>query len=96
MATLRVTVVGQDIFKVVAEKFELAGINKVNQVNTGMLGNLKTLTYAVEIADIDILEYRKKLSEEMRKDNMRLMPMFADGDWMRMFVFKPFRTGKEV
>ena len=47
MEKLRITVVGNDIFKLVKEKFELAEINKVNQVNSGMLGNLKTLTYEI-------------------------------------------------
>lgn len=88
---LRVTVVGQDLFKIVAEKFELAGLNPVNQVNTGMLGNLKTLTYTFELPQKDVIEKRAKLMSEMAKDNMRLMPLYVHGDWMRVFVFKPLK-----
>ena len=91
METLRVTVVGQDIFKIVQEKFELAGINKVNQVSNGMLGNLKTLTYEVEIPAEKVIKRRARLMEIMAEDNMRIMPLYVHGDWMRIFVFKPLR-----
>lgn len=92
MGTIRVTVVGQDLFKIVEEKFELVGLNKVNQVNNGMLGNLKTLTYQFEIDDMEAIDIRKKLMRLMSKDNMRLMPMFVNGDWNRIVVIKPFKT----
>lgn len=91
MEKLAITVVGQDIFKVVAEKIELVGINKVNQVNSGMLGNLKLLTYFIEIDEEKVIDIRKKLLEEMYLDHYRLMPMFVCGDWMHIFVFKPIR-----
>lgn len=91
MEILRVTVVGQDIFKIVQEKFELAGINKVNQVSNGMLGNLKTLTYEVEIPAEKVIKRRARLMEIMAEDNMRIMPLYVHGDWMRIFVFKPLR-----
>ena len=92
MGTLHLTVIGQDIFKIVEEKLELAGINTATQVNNGMLGNLKTLSYLFDIDDIDIIAARTKLMSLMSEDNMRLMPMFANGDWNRLFVMKPFRT----
>jgi len=89
MALLRVSVVGQDLFKIVEEKFELAGFNTANQVKTGMLGNLKILAYTFELEDQEIIEKRKKLMQVMSEDYLRLMPMFVNGDWMRIFVFKP-------
>ena len=92
MGTIRVTVVGQDLFKIVEEKFELVGLNKVNQVNNGMLGNLKTLTYQFEIDDMEVIDIRKRLMRFMSEDNMRLMPMFVNGDWNRIIVIKPFKT----
>ena len=92
MGTIRVTVVGQDLFKIVEEKFELVGLNKVNQVNNGMLGNLKTLTYQFEIDDMEVIDIRKRLMRLMSEDNMRLMPMFVNGDWNRIIVIKPFKT----
>lgn len=92
MGTIRVTVVGQDLFKIVEEKFELVGLNKVNQVNNGMLGNLKTLTYQFEIDDMEVIDIRKRLMKLMSEDNMRLMPMFVNGDWNRIVVIKPFKT----
>lgn len=91
MEALKVTVVGQDLFKIVKEKFELAGINMVNQVNDGMLGNLKLLTYILELPMDELIEKRKKLMDIMGEDNMRLMPMYVHGDWMRIFVFRPIR-----
>lgn len=91
MTTLSITVVGQDIFKVVREKIELVGINQVNQINTGMLGNLKTLTYRFELDEMEVIKIRKELLRFMAEDNMRLMPMFLYGDWMKIFVFKPIR-----
>lgn len=92
MELLRVTVVGQDLFRIVKEKFELAGINNVNQLNSGMFGNLKMLTYTFELPEGEIIEKRRKLMDIFAEDNMRLMPMYVHGDWMRMFVFKPIRT----
>ena len=91
METLSVTVVGQDIFKIVKEKFQLVGINTVNQLNTGNLGNLKTLTYQFDLPENEVIRIRKDLLNAMAKDEMRLMPMYLHGDWMRIFVFKPFK-----
>lgn len=71
---------------------ELVGINAVNQINTGMLGNLKTLTYIAEIEESDVIEKRKSLMNAMAEDCMRLMPLYTHGDWMRIFVFKPIKT----
>ena len=92
MDTLRVTVVGQDLFKLVAEIFEKVGLNPVNQVNTGMLGNLKILTYTFELPEDEIIEKRTNFMEMATNDNLRLMPMYVHGDWMRVFIFKPIRT----
>lgn len=91
MEKLRITVVGQDIFKLVKEKLQLAEINQVNQVNDGMLGNLKTLTYEVELQEEEVIRKRQRLMGKMAEDNLRLMPMCVHGDWMRIFVFKPLR-----
>ena len=92
MGVIRITVIGQDLFKIAEEKFELAKLNNVNQVNNGMLGNLKTLTYQFEIDDLDLLDIRKELMRLMGEDSMRLMPMFVSGDWNRIIVIKPFKT----
>lgn len=90
---MRITVVGQDIFKVVEEKFKLAGFNNATQVNRSMLGNLKILTYSVDIDEIDAVERRKAIVRSM-SDDIRLMPMYVVGDWMRIFVFKPIADYK--
>lgn len=91
MDILKVTVVGQDIFKLVSEVFELVGLNPVNRVNSGMLGNIKTLTYFFELEEDEIIEKRQSLMHKLAEDNLRLMPMYAHGDWMRIFVLKPLR-----
>ena len=92
MEKLRVTVVGQDIAREVASIFDDVGLNVVNQVNTGMLGNLKTLTYTFEIPEESVISKRRQLMEEISKYGVRLMPMYVHGDWMRLFVFKTIRT----
>lgn len=92
MEKLRITVVGNDIFKIVAEKIQLVGINEANQVSSGMLGNLKTLTYEIELEENEVIKARQRLMGKMAEDNLRLMPMCVHGDWMRIFVFKPMRT----
>lgn len=91
MEKLRITVVGQDIFKIVKEAMLLVGINTINQVNSGMLGNLKTLTYEIEMDEDEVIKTRQKIMGKMAEDSMRLMPMCVHGDWMRIFVFKPMR-----
>jgi hypothetical protein len=91
MEKLRITVVGQDIFKIVKEAMLLVGINTINQVNSGMLGNLKTLTYEIEMDENEVIKTRQKIMGKMAEDSMRLMPMCVHGDWMRIFVFKPMR-----
>lgn len=89
MDILRITVVGQDLFKLVEHKMELVGINKVNQLNTGMLGNLKTLTFEIEMKESEIIKKRAELMDKIAEDNMRLMPLYVHKDYMRIFVIKP-------
>jgi len=91
LETLKVTIVGQDLFKIVVDVFELVGFNKASQINTGMLGNLKALTYFFELPEKEVIEKRAKLMTELSKDCMRLMPLYVHGDWMRVFVFKPMK-----
>lgn len=91
MGVLNVTVIGQDLFKIVKEKFELAGINVVNEVKSGMLGNLKLLTYRIEMDELEIIPKRKKFLELVSEDKMRLMAMYVAGDWMRIFIMRPIR-----
>ena len=88
---LKVTIVGQEISKEVAVIFDELGLNAVNQVKTGMLGNLKTLTYIFDIPEEQVIEKRKLLMDELAKYGTRLMPMYVHGDWMRIFVFKTLR-----
>lgn len=92
MDILRVTVVGQDIFKLVEGIFEEVGLNRTNQVNSGMLGNLKILTFLFELKEDEIIEKRQSLMSKLGENSMRLMPMYVHGDWMRVFVFKPIKT----
>lgn len=92
MDVLRVTVVGQDIFKLVEGIFEEVGLNQTNQVNSGMLGNLKILTFLFELKEDEIIEKRQALMSKLGENSMRLMPMYVHGDWMRVFVFKPIKT----
>ena len=89
MDILRITVVGQDLFKLVEHKMELVGINRVNQLNTGMLGNLKTLTFEIEMKESEIIKKRTQLMDKLAEDNMRLMPLYVHKDYMRIFVIKP-------
>lgn len=91
MDVLRVTAVGKDVIKIVEEKFELVGLNTVNTVRNSMLGNLVALTYEFVIDEEEVISKRKQLMEEMAKDNMRLMPLYMHGDWMRIFVIKPMK-----
>ena len=89
MEKLHVTVVGKNIFQLVEKKFELVGINNAKMVKTGMLGNLKILTYEFELEENEVIDVRKKLMSKMAEDSLRLMPMYVHGDWMRIFVFEP-------
>jgi hypothetical protein len=90
MEELHITVVGQDIFKVVEEKFKLININPVNKVNRGMLGNLKLLTFDFSFEDGEAIEKRKIILSEIGKDYYRLFPMYKIGDWSNIIIFKPF------
>lgn len=89
MEKLHVTVVGKNIFQLVEKKFELVGINNAKMVKTGMLGNLKILTYEFELEENEVIDVRKRLMSKMAEDSLRLMPMYVHGDWMRIFVFEP-------
>ena len=91
MEKLKVTIVGQDISKEVVVIFDELGLNAFNTIKTGMLGNLKTLTYTFEIPDEEVIDKRKKLMDELARHDTRLMPMYVHGDWMRVFVFKVMR-----
>jgi len=91
MEKLRVTVVGLDIVDEVTTIFDLVGLTMVNQVNTGMLGNLKILTYEFDLDESEVIAKRKALMDEAAKYRIRLMPMYVHGDWMRVFIFKTIR-----
>lgn len=91
MEQLRVTIVGQDISKEVVAVFDDLGLNMVNHVKTGMLGNLKTLTYMFDIPEDEVITKRRELMDGLAKYPTRLMPMYVHGDWMRVFVFKTMR-----
>lgn len=91
MEQLKVTIVGQDIAKEVVSIFDDVELTPINQVKTGMLGNLKTLTYIFDIPEEKVIESRKLLMSELAKYGTRLMPMYVHGDWMRVFVFKTIR-----
>lgn len=89
MDTLTVIIVGQDLFKMVEEKFELVGLNKVNRVNKGMLGNLKMLTYEFDLDESEIIQTRKLLMREICEDSRRMEGYFKGGEWMTILVMKP-------
>lgn len=91
MEKMRVTVVGLDIVDEVTTIFDLVGLTIVNQVNTGMLGNLKMLTYEFDLDESEVIAKRKALMDEAAKYSIRLMPMYVHGDWMRVFIFKTIR-----
>jgi hypothetical protein len=91
MEKLRVSVVGLDIVDEVTAIFDLVGLSVVNQVNTGMLGNLKMLTYEFDLDESEVIGKRKALMDEAAKYRIRLMPMYVHGDWMRVFIFKTIR-----
>lgn len=92
MEKLRVSVVGLDIVDDVTAIFDLVGLTVVNQVSTGMLGNLKMLTYEFDIDESEVIAKRKNLMDEAAKYRLRLMPMYVHGDWMRVFIFKTIRN----
>lgn len=93
MDTLKVTVVGQGLFTIIRGIFELIGINKINRVNHGMLGNLKTLTFEIVLDEGEIIKTRSKLMEAITANDNNyniLLPMFVADDWMHIFVFSRF------
>lgn len=92
MDTLSVTVIGQDLFNLVEEKFLLVGINQANRVNKGMLGNLKMLTYEFDLNEDDIIGIRKQFLKLVGEDSLRMIPWFEAGSWMDILVVKPFAS----
>jgi len=90
METLRVTVIGKDIFKIMERIFEEVELNTANKVSNGMLGNLKLINYEFELEEVEVIRIRKSLMHEIAADDKRLMGLFAAGDWMRIFVMEPF------
>lgn len=91
MEAFRVTVIGQDLFKEIAGFFEESGLKEANQVNSGMLGNLKTLTYEFYLEENEVISKRKEFMNLVAKESPRLMGLYVHGDWMRVFVMKPLR-----
>ena len=91
MDILNVTIVGQDLFKPVLDIFEEIGLNPVNQVNTGMLGNLKILAYRFELNEDEVIRKRRDLMNKVSEQYIRMTAMYVHGDWMRIFIMKPIR-----
>lgn len=65
MDKLKVTIIGQDIAKIVSEVFVSIGLNSIKGVSKGSLGNLKTLTYEFDISEEEIIGKRKRLMIEL-------------------------------
>lgn len=91
MATMKVTVVGQELFDTVEDAIDLVGVNNLNEVNSGMLGNLKTLTYEFGVDEGDVIKKRKRLMDILYEDRKHLVALYEHGDWMSMWVVKPVR-----
>ena len=86
---LKVVVIGKDLINIVEKYMRLVGINTVNKVNTGMLGNLTAITLEGVIPKKEIIKTRGSLMDVMARDDKRLMPMHVHNDWMRIVVMKP-------
>lgn len=61
------------------------GINAINLVNKGMLGNFITLTYEVDVPDGQMVMIRKKLMQEIT-DTKLLAALYEHGDWSRVYI----------
>ena len=92
MEVMTVTVVGQELFTPVEQVMKLVGLNPVNQVKRGMLGNLKALTYSVEIDEKEIIEKRCQLMDKLAENTATMLPLYLHGDWMKLYVVKPIRV----
>lgn len=91
MIEFQVTVIGQELFDIMRDKFKSVDLNDPIQTNKGMLGNLKALTFTFEVDEADVIEMRNRLLWEISDDHMRMTAMFAAGDWMKLYVIKPIR-----
>ena len=98
MDELRITIVGKEIFREVVDIFADVDlndeiiINRVKEIRDGTLGNLSTLTYVFLLPADTIINVRKAIMVRLTENNTRYLPMYVHGDWMRIFVFKAFRT----
>ena len=98
MDEMTVTIIGQEIFREVVDAFAEIGLsdrdsdNKVNEIKTGMLGNMKTLTYKFLIPENKVIATRKAFMVRLTENKTRLLPMYVHGDWMRIIILKNFRT----
>lgn len=92
MEVMEVTVVGQELFEPVKRVLKLVELNPVNQVKRGMLGNLKALTYFVEIDEKEIIAKRCQLMDKLAENTATMLPLYLHGDWMKLYVVKPIRV----
>lgn len=89
MAAITITIVEQDLFKIVEHLFELVGFNEINDANLSMLGNLKMLTYEVEVFEEEVIQKRNDFLNMVAEDDKRLMAFYKAGDWMRILITRP-------
>lgn len=89
MAAITITIVGQDLFKIVEHLFVLVGFNEINDANLSMLGNLKMLTYEVEVFEEEVIQKRNDFLNMVAEDDKRLMAFYKAGDWMRILITRP-------
>lgn len=83
-----VTVIGSGVKEIVEPIFNTLTINSVNEISSGMLGNLRTLTYSISIEDDFVISQRKKLMSELSKESTHLVAFYEHGDWMHVYIFK--------
>lgn len=89
MDRLTITIVGQDLFKIVEQKLISLELTEANEVNHSMLGNLKMLTYSYDLEECEIIRIRTSLLRMIGEDHCRLMAFFQAGNWMRIVVMRP-------
>lgn len=94
---LYVTVVGNRIRNLCEYILtELTLINFLDTARLTRLGNFAAITYILSLPEDKVVSMRRQFMRRCCEESTQLVPMWVQGDWMRIFVFDRFAIKSQL
>lgn len=82
-----VTVIGEELFGLVEELFDIIDISKdISKVELGSFYDIEAMIYTFDIEYKDVIPTRNLLLSIITDEERDIMAMFSSGNWMNVIV----------